>query len=494
MSPCTDLIMSLKDMAASDMIYSMRILLIQPPSPKIYQAFLPLGLAYIAGSLMGKGHNVTIWELNAERPSRRVVQRRIKAEGAAFELVGITGLTGDYPYLEWLSTTFKSIHPKTKIVAGGHLASALPAVLMENLPIDFAVVGEGEEAIVELTECLSCGADLLAVHGIYFRGASGQITATAPRARLAELDKLPLPPWEAFPMDLYLRDRHGSFSEQLDGDEEGGLMSLMASRGCPFDCIYCDHTIKGYKPRYRSVTHVIDEIKILLDRYGPRIRRFYFWDDILIWDRNWTEDFCRSLLAQELKIKWTCNAHVNRVEPRLMGLMKEAGCENVRFGIESGSQRILDALQKGVRVERALDALRISLDAGLSLTLYIMVGMTGESEETIEETVQFFRNLVTPLNVYHFRKIHVFMLTPYPGTRLHRDLIAKDLQPSLHGSLRRGCDGYDDLPVNISGRTDQELRLLKRSLEDQINRILASETNRLHNLLINIKRGSSRCE
>jgi hypothetical protein len=145
-SPCTDLIMSLKDMAASDMIYSMRILLIQPPSPKIYQAFLPLGLAYIAGSLMGKGHNVTIWELNAERPSRRVVQRRIKAEGAAFELVGITGLTGDYPYLEWLSTTFKSIHPKTKIVAGGHLASALPAVLMENLPIDFAVVGEGEEA------------------------------------------------------------------------------------------------------------------------------------------------------------------------------------------------------------------------------------------------------------------------------------------------------------------------------------------------------------
>jgi anaerobic magnesium-protoporphyrin IX monomethyl ester cyclase len=470
----------------------MRILLIQPPSPKIYQAFLPLGLAYIAGSLMRKGHKVTVWDFNAERPSRRAAQRRIKAEGDTFELAGITGLTGDYPYLEWLSTTFKRFHPGTKIVAGGHLASAVPAVLMESLPIDFAVVGEGEETMVDLTECLSSGSHLLEVRGIYFRDGSGQILSTPPRERLAELDNLPLPPWEAFPMDRYLRDRHGSFSEQVGGDGEGGLMSLMASRGCPFDCVYCDHTIKGYKPRYRPVGHVIDEIKILMDRYGPRIRRFYFWDDILIWDRNWTEDFCRSLLAQELKIKWTCNAHVSRVEPRIMSLMKEAGCENVRFGIESGSQKILDGLNKGVRVEKALDALRVCLDAGLSLTLYILVGMTGESEETIEETVQFFKGLVTPLNVYHFRKIHVFMLTPYPGTRLHDGLLGKGLRSPSRESLRRECDGYDDIPANISGRTDQELRLLKTSLEDRINRILESETNRLHNLLIHIKRGSGR--
>jgi hypothetical protein len=122
------------------------------------------------------------------------------------------------------------MHPsKIKIVAGGHLASALPAVLMENLPIDFAVVGEGEEAMVELTECLSWGADLLEVNGIYFRGASGQIMATAPRARLAELDNLPLPPWEAFPMDLYLQDKHGGFSEQLDGEE-----ALDGSHGKPW--------------------------------------------------------------------------------------------------------------------------------------------------------------------------------------------------------------------------------------------------------------------
>ena len=175
-----------------------------------------------------------------------------------------------------------------------------------------------------------------------------------------------------------------------------------------------------------------------------------------------------------------------------MGLMKEAGCENVRFGIESGSQKILDALHKGVRVERALDALRICLDAGLSLTLYIMVGMTGESEETVEETVQFFKRLVTPLNVYHFRKIHVFMLTPYPGTRLYDGLLAKGLLSPSHESLRQECDGYDDIPVNVSGRTDQELRSLKKDLERGINRILESETNRLHNLLLKIKRGSSR--
>ncbi len=465
----------------------MKILLIQPPSPKIYQAFLPLGLAYIAGSLLAKGHQVTVWDINVERTSRRAVQRKIRAEGTHFELVGISALTGDYPYVAWLSTTFKNIHPLTKIVVGGHLASAMPKVLMENLPIDFVVVGEGEETIVELTERLSSDADVLGVHGLWFRDASGLLAPTASRARIEELDRLSLPPWDVFPMDLYLQEKHAGFSEQLNG-EGAGLMSIMASRGCPFDCIYCDHTIKGYKPRYRSVHHVIDEIKTLLDRYGSRIRRFYFWDDILIWDRTWTEHFCSSLLAQEIRIKWTCNAHVNRVEPRLMGLMKEAGCENVRFGIESGSQRILDALNKGVLVDRALDALRICLDAGLSLTLYIMVGMTGESDESIEETVQFFKQLVTPLNVYHFKKIHFFMLTPFPGTRLHHDLTAKDPNASSHEVLTRRCDAYDDIPFNLSGQTDQELRLLKRRLEARINGILESETNRLHNLLIDLKR------
>jgi anaerobic magnesium-protoporphyrin IX monomethyl ester cyclase len=467
----------------------MRILLIHPPSPKIYQAFLPLGLAYIAGSLLERGHEVRVWDINAERPSRGTVLRRIRAEGGLYDLVGISALVGDYPYVSWLSTVFKKVHPKAKIVLGGYLASSVPRVLMENLPIDLVVVGEGEETVADLAEALSRGEDLSKVNGVYFRDNSGQISEAPFRARVKDLDRLPLPPWDYFPMDLYLRDRHPSFGEQLEG-EAAGLMSLMASRGCPFDCIYCDHTIKGRLPRYRSVGHVLDEIKVLLDRYGSQIRRFYFWDDILIWDKEWIKDFCHSLLEQEFKIKWTCNAHVNMVEPQIMRVMKEAGCENVRFGIESGSQRILDALKKGVRVERALESLRICLDAGLSLTLYVMVGANGESEETIEETIHFFKELVTPFNAYHFKKIHFFMLTPFPGTELYKNLSVKGLIEASDEFLRRNFDAYNGIPLNISGQTDQALMVLKRRLEDRVSRILEERTNRLHSVLINLKRYS----
>jgi anaerobic magnesium-protoporphyrin IX monomethyl ester cyclase len=468
----------------------MRILLIHPPSPKIYQAFLPLGLAYIAGVLLEGGHEITVWDINAERPSHRAVLKRIRAEGGSYELVGISGLAGDYPYVAWLSKVFRKIHPRMKIVLGGYLASALPEVLMESLPVDFVVVGEGEETMVSLAEVLSRGTDPSEVKGLYFRDASGRIGKTPPRPRIKDLDRLPLPPWDHFPMGCYLGDRHPGFGEYLD-KEEAGLMSLMASRGCPFDCIYCDHTIKGYTPRYRSVENVIGEIQVLLDKYGNGIKKFYFWDDILIWDREWIKDFCRSLLEQEIKIKWTCNAHVNRVEPQIMRLMKEAGCENVRFGIESGSQRILDALNKGVRVERALDALGVCLNAGLTLTLYVMVGMQGETEETIEETVQFFKELVTPLNAYHFKKIHFFMLTPFPGTRLYEDLRGMGRVEASDKFLRRNCDAYYDIPLNISGQTDQELRALKRRLENRVSEVLGEETNRLHSLLLDLKKHSA---
>ena len=290
-------------------------------------------------------------------------------------------------------------------------------------------------------------------------------------------------------MESYFEDPHPGLHAHSDEGEGAGIVSIMASRGCPFDCIYCDHTIKGYSPRYRPVGSVIEEIRLLLERYGDKIEEFYFWDDIFIWDRRWVRRFCEELIEEDLSIKWTCNCHVNLVRPRLMALMKEAGCVNVRFGIESGSQKILDSLNKGVRVEKALDALRVCLDTGLTLTIYIMVGMTGESLETINETMDFFRRLITPSRVYQIKKIHFFMLTPYPGTRLYKKVLEDGLVGDVSQFLQRRCDAYYDIPLNISGHTDQELLRLKNKLEDGIALILEEETNLFHKLLLEMKGG-----
>ncbi|MBN2124794.1 MAG: radical SAM protein, partial [Deltaproteobacteria bacterium] len=262
-----------------------------------------------------------------------------------------------------------------------------------------------------------------------------------------------------------------------------GTISIMAGRGCPFDCDYCDHSIKGYRPRYRPVASVIEEMETLLDGYGNRIGTFYFWDDILIWDRDWIREFCESLIRRDLRTKWTCNGHVSKVEPRLMSLMKRAGCVNVRFGIESGSQKILDALNKGVRVEKAFESLMVCLEAGLDLTIYTMTGMTGEDRETIGETVDFFRRLIHPLFVHQVRSVCFFMLTPFPGTRIFDRALGHGLVGDMDAFLERGFDAYHDLPLNISGRADRDLIGLKDELERQVTNIIRESKGHLRSLL-----------
>ena len=464
----------------------MRILLINPPSKEMYQAFFPLGLGYIAGSLLQYGHDITVWDINAERWSKRETLKKMRETGGSYDLVGISALAGDYPYVKWLSQFFKKMHPRTKLILGGYLASALPQFLMEDLPIDIVAVGEGEKTIVELADALQTGASLHKVKGIYYRDDTDAIVHTPSRPRLEDLGKLPLIPWQCFPMDAYLDDVHPGFHYRSDNDGTG-IISIMASRGCPFDCIYCDHTIKGHKTRYRLVESVIAEIKTLLSKYDDKIKYFYFWDDILIWNRDWVYEFCEAVLREDLEINWGCNCHVNRVEPRLMEAMKEAGCANVRFGIESGSQRILNALHKGVTVEKALEALKICLDVGLTLTIYIMVGMVGENQETIDETVDFFQRLIKPLHVSRISKINFFMLTPFPGNKLF-DIVKKDGQLGDMGEfLQKNCDAYDDIPLNISGQTDQDLLMLKKGLEEKVNLVIAEAMNHLYNLLFDMR-------
>jgi anaerobic magnesium-protoporphyrin IX monomethyl ester cyclase len=465
----------------------MRILLINLPSPAIYQAFIPLGLAYIAGTLLRHGHEIEIWDINAEKWSKKEVLKKINQTVSTFQLIGISALGGDYPYAKWITESLKSVNPEIKIVFGGYLASALPQFLIDRLPIDFVAVGEAEDTIVELADTLTNKGDMSNVKGIYFRDHSHKVIATPPRSRLKSMDQLPLPPWDHFPMDIYLRDQHPDLV--YSSDEDGsGLISIMASRGCPFNCIYCDHTIKGHKPRYRPVERVIDEIRILLTKYGNRIKTFYFWDDILIWDRAWMFEFCEALHREKIKISWTCNAHVKKVEPRLMARMRDAGCVNVRFGIESGSQRILDSLHKGVKVENALEALRVCIDAGLNLTIYIMVGMTGEDHESIKESIIFFKRLIRPYCIHQIRRIHFFMLTPFVGTRLFGKVKEDGLIDDLNEFLQKGFDAYNDIPLNISGQSDRDLINLKKTLEDGVNMIFQKEINNLYDLLFDMHR------
>jgi radical SAM superfamily enzyme YgiQ (UPF0313 family) len=465
----------------------MKILLVNPPSKGTYPPMFPLGLSYIAGVLLNLGYKICVWDLNVERWSQDEIRKKLSETCKDYALIGIGALTGDYPFVEWFCKTIRQYSPQTKIILGGYLASALPQFLMEQLPIDYVAVGEAEETIKELMPFIENRTLPSEVKGIYYRDAQGQIQTTGARPRNQNLDTLPLPTWDYFSMKQYLKEFICS-SPVRDGKKTGGVMSIMASRGCPFNCIYCDHTIKGYQVRYRSVESIVHEIQILLKKYDKIINHFYFWDDILIDDPNWVFKFCDRLKREGLNIKWTCNCHVNKVEPRLMAYMKDAGCYNVRFGIESGSQKILNALNKGVIVEKALESLRICLDAGLSLTIYLMVGMEGENTKTIDETLAFLRKLITPSFVDQSAEINFFMLTPFPGTRLFEKLREQGLITNISSFLNKGLDAYNDLPLNISGQSEEELRNLKNRLETSVSEIIVEQRKQFHELLFSMKR------
>lgn len=469
----------------------MKILLIQPRARAAYRAFLPLGLAYVAASLISQGHEVSTWEGNEPSADMEETRRYIQKHAGEFDLVGITALASDYLEAEWIANTLRAVHPALKIVLGGHLPSSLPGFLMKRMPVDFVVVGEGEATAAELATAISTGGSFEEIRGLYFRNGSGDIIATPPRPRMAKLDKLPVPPWHLFPMETYLSSggtpNLGYFDRTYQGE-----MSIMASRGCPCRCCYCDPTVKGRRPRYRPVAHVLDEIRQAVERFGDRIKIFYFWDDILIWDRDWTEQFCNALIREKIRISWTCNCHVNHVNARLMDLMHRAGCEDVRFGLESGSQRILDALKKDVTVENALKALRVCINAGLALTLYNMVGGPGESEETIDETIAFYDELIQPSTVYKVSRIYVSILTPFPGTRLFERVQQEGRVDNLDGYLRKGLDAQSTLSLNLSACADEELIELKEKLQTGIARIREDRIFLLKNILSEMRQAARR--
>ena len=442
----------------------MRILLIYPPCKKFYQPIFPLGLAYIAGALLKSGHEIEVWDINAERWTENEVVKKIKKLCDSYHLAGISALTGDYPYSEWLCNLLKRFKPEIKIVLGGHLASALPLFLIEHLPVDYVVVGEGEETIVELVDSIKNDIEPYAVPGLYFRDRNGKISCTSSRPRMEDLNALPMPPWDYFPMSGYLDAPFHGYDAQTP-EKGAGAMSIMASRGCPFDCIYCDHTIKGYQVRYRSVASVVNELKLLILKFGDKIQFFYFWDDILIWDHDWIYEFCDALLNEKLKIRWSCNAHVNKVDARLMGRMKDAGCFDVRFGVESGSQQMLDWLNKHVQVDQTIQALKTCLDVGLNITIYMLVGAKGETQAMIDESRELIKTVIEPGNVRQITAVHFFMITPFPGTRLYDMAVTQETIKDTSIFLKRGFDACEDIPLNISGCSDDELRRRKKNLE-----------------------------
>lgn len=431
----------------------MKILLINPPirewsKPNI----VPLGLGYIASVLRNCGHRVEVLDINGYRWPDEQIEERIK--NAKFDIVGIGAIITVYKKVKWLIFLLRKYHPSKVIMVGGSVGTSIPEIILKKTQADIVCMGEGEETVVDIVNCIEDGKDLKAVDGIWFKEKSGSIYRNNPRKTIADLDTIPFPAWDLFPMDTYLRNPVGAANRNKWDNgaavKEALLtMNLIGTRGCPYKCIYCYHDFMGHRYRHRSAQNIVSEISFLYENYG--VEAVHFLDDEFCMKKEFVFAFCDAMKKKfNGKITWGCAGRVNLMTEELLIAMKEAGCELVGYGIESGSQKMLDLMKKGVTVQQAKKAIALTKKIIGRADCSFVIGTPHETRQTIQETIDFCKELNLSPEV-------VFFMTPYPGTELYQMALAqgkiKDEEEYILGLGEQG----EKIRVNFTDIPDDEL-------------------------------------
>ncbi len=365
---------------------------------------MPLGLAYLA-SYLRERINCDLAVVDAE--ARGLNYEGIKQAIIAHQpdLIGITCPT---PTMDHVFRTAeiikKEIDPKITIVVGGVHPTALPLETIKNPLIDFVVAGEGEITFYELIKKLMAGQkDFEAISGLYFK-KDGQVIANPPRGFIADLDIIPYPARDLFDLKLYCSAPTKKVSDQPAG-------TILTSRGCAYNCVHCiSRTIWGRQIRFRSTQNVMAEIEECINKFG--IKEFNILDDTFTLNQKRALEICAEIIRKKLGIAWIAFSRANTLTDELAEKMKLAGCKKISFGLESGSQAILNLMRKQATIEEGRRAVAVVVRHGILAHASFMFGNIGETEETIKETVAFAKSL--PLDNATF-----FITSPFPGTELY---------------------------------------------------------------------------
>jgi radical SAM superfamily enzyme YgiQ (UPF0313 family) len=377
----------------------MKVLLIWPPSPLYghWRLHIPLGLAYIAAVLEKQGHEVKVLDGNFE--TLNSIEKSLKSSDA--DIVGISSLTLQINTALFIAKLAKK-YINSPVILGGPHPTIRPAEVLKNPYVDFVVIGEGEQTIVELIDEIKSGKENFSlVKGIGYKHGK-QLLFTSPRPFITNLDSLPFPARHLFPVERYLK-----LTKSLLDKKE---LSIISSRGCPFTCTYCAKEIFGHVYRTRSPKNVVDEIESLIEKYN--VERIWFTDDIFTLDQHRALEICDEILRRKLKIEWIAETRVDIVNEKLLKRMREAGCVRIEYGIESGSEKILKVLNKNISLKQVNDAVRLAKASNIITTGFFMLGIPGEEATDILKT---FR-LIEELDLNH---IVVSLTLPLPGTKLY---------------------------------------------------------------------------
>ena len=369
------------------------VTLVNPPYPHGshgHTPFLPLGLGYLAAVLEKAGYTVDVIDCQALRLSYEEAKSEIKNRQP--NIVAVTSATLTYKSALKIVKISKEVNPNCVTIMGGsHVTFWDDKALQECSELDIVVRREGENTLLEIVQKIETGKSFEDTIGITFR-KNGQIIRNPDRPYIENLDELPFPAIHLWPLECFK------------------YVPIITGRGCAYWCNYCScPRIGGRKYRVRSPKMVVDEIEYLNKKFGAK--RFTFLDDTFTFIQSRAKEICQEIINRNLKIQWDCNNRVDSVSKELLLKMKEAGCTDVFFGLESGSQVIINAMNKGFTIDQAIKAFKWAKEAGLTVFAHTILGFPGETRETARETIKLVEKLDPDDASY-------YIATAFPGTPL----------------------------------------------------------------------------
>lgn len=408
----------------------MKILLVQPPfRQRQYESIIvpPLGLAYLAAVLERAKYEIQILDAFALQQSWPEFEEFVKLARA--DIIGIGGMT---PVIDntYYAAKICRKYCKFLVVGGPHVTVFMQDIFGQIPEADFAVFGEGELTFLDLADSLSGKKANFRIPGVLTREL-----INPPREFIGDLDSLPFPARHLLPNRCYKY----IFSRKRT------VTTMFTSRGCPFQCIFCDKSVFGSKFRFSSAENVVNEI-IWISEYLKDVS-IVFYDDLFTFEKERVIAICRGILERNIKVDWKCEGRVDRIDSEMLGWMKRAGCSMIAYGVESGNQEGLDYLRKKTNLEQIKNAFDLTRKYGIRTMAYFILGIPVETYNDELETVKFANKLQPDYAQFS-------VLSPFRGTEIYAEAVKSrsyaevDANNPVDKDLKR--------PVVLSSNWDEE--------------------------------------
>ncbi|MCX5712313.1 MAG: radical SAM protein [Candidatus Omnitrophica bacterium] len=362
------------------------------------------GLACLASYIKDRGYGVSFLDPNLTGISETEYLEFL--DHNRFDVIGIGSTTLQIDYALKCFRAIKSRTPGAITVLGGVHASIMPKeTIMSTVDVDYMILGEGEKPFSSLLDNLEKG-DIAAIKnipGICYRSGSDVVYNIPAENGFLTPEELPTPLFDIFSMREYV--------PQITFAKAFPSYTVLASRGCPFHCAFCNASATlGKKVRLRPVGSLLEEIRILKEKHGAK--GIMFMDSTFTINKPWLEQFCRSYINSGLNLPWAANSRADTIDKSLLKLMREAGCWNITFGIESANQKSLDLIHKGTTVGQNTSAIQMALEAGLNVYTSYIICLPNETESDVNNTIRYARRMGNHMAMF-------YLPVPFPKTRLY---------------------------------------------------------------------------